>query len=364
MRVNLTKLLVPVMALLLMLGAAACGSGEEPTADTGEDSEAGAEEEPADGQDDEDGDGEEAAEFPEQDVEVVNPFEGGNYEAQSRRFAPILEEHLPGDHAVGVRNVPGAGGVIGYNEAWNAEPDGHTLSIVSTHSDALRYLEHEDQADWHPTGWQWVGGWFPEIPGLGVRPDLGIEGWEEFIDHGASEGITFGTPGQGSLNHGQQILFSDVTGIDAEFVHYGSTGEVRTAMGRGEIDAYLAPASTIGEFVKDDEAEWVGIIREGEDPIFPDAPTLDDLDVDDEGRDRLIAATGAVRGLVTQEDVPQERLQILRDSFYEAAQTDEWTEFLENEGIAPEAVHGEELQKFMADAWPQLEEMFRPLLSN
>lgn len=376
---GLTRRFLSLLACLaaLTLLVAACGEDDDAATDDTEDESEDVAADEGDEGDDEGDDGESADEaeddaaseeetdFPQEDIELVNPFEGGNYEIQSRAFVEYYSEYLPNDVTVGVRNAPGAGGLLGYNEAWAAEADGYTIAVTSTHADALRYIENEEEADWHPLEWAWIGGWFQEIPAIGASPDMEVEGWEDFIQHGQDEEIVWGTPGAGSLNHGLEVLFSDMLDLNASYVHYGSTGEALTAMARGEINAYVAPNSSIAEWVEDGEADWVGILREGEDPLYSDVPTIDSLEaLDDEQTELLVNATGAVRGLVAKQGVPEERLEILRESFYEAATDDEWIEFMEGEGIVPEAQRGEDVQQLIEDVYPQLEEIFVPMLQD
>ena len=64
--------------------------------------------------------------WPEKQVELVNPFgAGGAADVQARKLAEIISRDL-GQPLV-VRNVTGAGGAIAYNEVHSAKPDGYTM---------------------------------------------------------------------------------------------------------------------------------------------------------------------------------------------------------------------------------------------
>lgn len=351
-----------VAALLLLL--AACGGEEAPPPETGAAEPAPEEgEEPETEEPESSEDPEAAADFPVEDIEIISPF-GGSYDLMARQFGAVWEEYLPGPGVgVNVVNVEGAGGVIGYNEAWNAEPDGYTVAIIATHSDVARYIDHEENVDFVPTEWNWVGGWFTETIGLVAADGLGIEGWQEFQEYGQSEGIVFGTPGRGSLIHAQSAIVADVLGIEASFVHYGGRDEARPALSRGEIDAYIAVG--LGEWVDAGEASWIGVFTQADEfPLSPEAPTLADLELDATSLDRIAAATGSIRGLYATAGIPEDRLEILRDSFFEAAQDPAWVEFLAEQESVAEPVHGDELQTFVADLYPVLVEAFAPLFEE
>lgn len=305
-----------------------------------------------------------ATDFPSGDITIINPFPSGNYEVQLRVFAPILQSKLPKPVRVGVENVAGAGGVIGYNKLVEARPDGLSLSATSTHSDAVRKLDRADTAKWEPTDWIWIGGWFSETPAVGVRKSFGPSSWEEMAKEGKANRVTFATPGKGSLNHGQMMLVAKIMGINVKFVHYPSTAEARTALARGEADAYLAPASTIGEWVDAGELKWIAILRDGPDPLFPGVPSLRDVGVSAADKDKLLSMAGSIRGIITNKGVPADRVQVLREAFWQAANDSQWTEALKKDGITSEPMRGDQVQAFVAKFWPDFKESWGQLVAS
>lgn len=81
--------------------------------------------------------------FPDETLTVIVPYNpGGSSDTVTR----ILVEGLTGqfDEAVIVRNVAGAGGALGWREARDADPDGHTLALWV---DSLAVMEVTASAD-------------------------------------------------------------------------------------------------------------------------------------------------------------------------------------------------------------------------
>lgn len=290
--------------------------------------------------------------FPEQDITLINPFAGGNFESQSRLFAPLFQSKLPKNVKVVVENVPGGAGIIGYNKAIEAPADGYTLSIDDPVGNGLRKIDQGANAKFDPTAWAWLGGWFQDFPGLGVRANYGASTWDEFIQAGKTGRITFATPGKGTLNHGQQQLLAKTFGLNVKFVHYQSTAEVRTALARGEVDAYIAPASTIATWVDAKELKWIAILRTGKDPQHPEVKTLDDIQATQQQKDTILAVSGSARGWMTNKKVDPARVKILRDAFWAAANDPTWIEALKKVNIIANPVSGEDLQKFAESFWP------------
>ncbi len=290
--------------------------------------------------------------FPEKDITLINPFAGGNFESQARLFAPIFQSKLPKQVKVIVENVAGGAGVIGYNKAIDAAADGYTLTIDDPVGNGLRKIDQKANAKFEPTAWAWLGGWFSDFPGLGVRASYSASTWQQFVELGKSGRITFATPGKGTLNHGQQQLLAKVFGLNVKFVHYQSTAEVRPALARGEVDAYVAPASTIATWVEAKEVKWITILREGKDPQRPTVPTLDDIGATKAQKDTILAVAGSARGWMTNKKVPPERVKILRDAFWAAANDPLWKSELAKVLIQANPTTGEDMQKFAEAFWP------------
>jgi tripartite-type tricarboxylate transporter receptor subunit TctC len=290
--------------------------------------------------------------FPERDITLINPFAGGNFESQARLFAPIFQAKLPKTVKVVVENVAGGAGIIGYNKAIEAPADGYTLSIDDPVGNALRKIDQGANAKFDPLAWSWLGGWFSDFPGLGVRANYAANTWQQFVEQGKTGRITFATPGKATLNHGQEQLLAKVFGLNVRYVHYQTTAEVRTALGRGEVDAYIAPASTIATWVDAKEVKWITILREGKDPQRSTVATLDDISATRDQKDQILTVSGSARGWMVNKNTPPERVKILRDAFWAAANDATWKEGLAKVGIVANPVTGEDLQKFAEGFWP------------
>src|SRR6267154_2188980 len=57
---------------------------------------------------------------------IVATGAGGGYDAYGRLIGRFLQKHLPGSRVI-VRNVPGAGHIVGANTLYTSRPDGLTI---------------------------------------------------------------------------------------------------------------------------------------------------------------------------------------------------------------------------------------------
>jgi tripartite-type tricarboxylate transporter receptor subunit TctC len=63
---------------------------------------------------------------------VVSSTAGGGYDLWARLTAQHIVKHIPGNPAIVVQNMPGAGNIIGANYVYGvAKPDGLTLGAVN-----------------------------------------------------------------------------------------------------------------------------------------------------------------------------------------------------------------------------------------
>ena len=62
---------------------------------------------------------------------IVATSPGGGYDTYARLIANAMEKYLPVDKII-VKNVPGAGHIIGANQLYAAKPDGLTIATFNT----------------------------------------------------------------------------------------------------------------------------------------------------------------------------------------------------------------------------------------
>src|SRR5258706_5661380 len=86
---------------------------------------------------------------------IVATGPGGGYDSYGRLIARYLQKHLPGSRVI-VRNVPGAGHIVGANMIYAAKPDGLTIGMFNT---GLIYdqLLKRDGGLFDLTQFSWIG---------------------------------------------------------------------------------------------------------------------------------------------------------------------------------------------------------------
>src|SRR5262245_18935614 len=88
---------------------------------------------------------------------VVSSSAAGGYDTLARALARHMGKHLPGNPAVIVRNMPGAGGMIATNFlSNNADKDGSVIGLVQNNT-PFEPLFGTKEARYDPVKFNWLG---------------------------------------------------------------------------------------------------------------------------------------------------------------------------------------------------------------
>ncbi|WP_029041548.1 Bug family tripartite tricarboxylate transporter substrate binding protein [Cucumibacter marinus] len=287
--------------------------------------------------------------FPSQTVEiVVGRSAGGGMDLHARGLAPFLQKHLPGDESVIVTNRPGAGGVIALTSIWDAEPDGHQITMTITSSDIINSIVNDDVA-WKLSEFDFLGSLYAADTGLLVRSDLGWETIDDMREAAGDEPIVFGTTGVGSTAHIEGLfLYDQHLGIPVRFVHYPGTSDVMLAVARGEVHATSFGVNTAANFAEGDESLDM-LLAWSEEPVefFEDVPTALEAGVTQEEFDTAPPVMGQWRGLMTTPGTPEPVLEILRQAFADAMNDPEYDEWRLQANLPKRALIGEEFTELV-----------------
>jgi tripartite-type tricarboxylate transporter receptor subunit TctC len=222
-----------------------------------------------------------AVSFQGKTITIVVPYStGGSSDIMTRLFAPTFAKHLPGNPTVIVENRPGAGGFVGENWVYNAaRKDGsvmlHTATIV-THQ-----LFDPEQVQFDIGQFHWLGSITEGSVSYGSK-DLGVRSLKELVT--SSKPVFYGETTLASSRSLPAVLFMNLTGIPYTFVGgYGSSGDMRLALRRGELnmtsDALSGYYTAVRPLVEEGVAvplAQMGRIQDGRlvrDPFTPDLPT-------------------------------------------------------------------------------------------
>ena len=304
------------------------------------------------GEDEGGGGGDEAASYPTESIRLLVPYAaGGPTDLTTRTVGSCLEDEL--GETVVVENLPGGSGALATTELVGAEPDGHTLSLVTAGTMVLTPLSNEvgyTTDDITPIGVM------AEVPSvLAVGQDSPYADAEELFTaaEGGPGSVTIGVPGASTPQGIELQRLADEHDVEVTVVPFDGNAEMTTALLGGNVDGVLINASqdVVGNI---DAGAFVPLVASSEERLswLPDTPTFTELGYDG------LTLSGSTFGLAGPAGLPDDVVTVLEDTLRTCLETDEVREQLGERYVPEEFVDADGLAQILDDT----QEVYEPIL--
>lgn len=279
---------------------------------------------------------------------IVATASGGGYDAYGRLVSEFMQRHLPGSTFV-VKNVPGAGHLIGANTIYAARADGLTIGTFNT---GLIYGQLTGQAGvrFDLSRMTWIGkaGSDPRV--LAIAAATPITTFAEL--RAAKAPLNFATSGIGSSNYVEITSLTNLLGLPVKLLTGYNGNEDQLAMRRGEVAGGLGARSSFESFVKNGYGRLIAQIGGRE----TDVPQLSGL-VSEPRAKALVALieqqTEVARLTAGPPGIPADRAEALRAAFRKAIEDPGLKERAERQGRPLEPAYGDDASKLVRRALDQ-----------
>ena len=300
-----------------------------------------------------DGAGDGGAEgYPSEDVRLLVPYAaGGPTDLTTRTVGACLESEL--DATVVVENAPGGSGALATTELVGAEPDGHTLSLVTAGTMVLTPLANE------------VGYTYEDITPIGVMADVpSVLAVGEDSPYASAEDLVaaaeespgtldVGVPGASTPQGIELQRLADDHGVEVTVVPFDGNAEMTTALLGGNVDAVLINASqdVTGNI---DSGAFVPLVASSEERLdwLPDVPTFTELGFDG------LTLSGSTFGLAGPAGLPDDVVATLEDTLRTCLEQDEVREGIGEEYVPEEFAGADELAAVLEET----QQVYEPIL--
>ncbi|MBU1353097.1 MAG: tripartite tricarboxylate transporter substrate binding protein [Gammaproteobacteria bacterium] len=213
------------------------------------------------------------AAFPAKALRIVVPFAaGGVGDLTARAVATGLAGRL--GQPVVIDNRPGAGGVVAADTVARAEPDGHTLFLMSNGTAVtaglFKTLPYDTLADFTPIS---TLGTF-DIAVL-VPADSPHRTLAQLLAHARAHPgqLNIGSINMGSTQHLAAELFKSSAAIDAQVVPFNGTPALITALRGRQVDAGVETLGPALPQVRAGALRVLAVTGEQRSAVLPDVPT-------------------------------------------------------------------------------------------
>ena len=220
-----------------------------------------------------------AQSYPSKPVRIVLPFgPGGVADITTRTIAPKLSEGL--GQQVLVENLPGAGGIRAAETVARAEPDGHTLLLLTNGnavSQALfKSLPYDPVNDFAMIS---TVGYFSMVIVTGANSKY--KTLQDVIAAAKQNPgkLNIGTITPGGTQHLAGELFRSSAGMDALVVPHKTTGEVVIGVRNGNLDVGVDIIAPLISGIKAGDLRALAVTAGKRQPQLPDVPTAQEAGV-------------------------------------------------------------------------------------
>jgi tripartite-type tricarboxylate transporter receptor subunit TctC len=245
---------------------------------------------------------------------VVATKPGGNYDTYGRLIARYMQKHLGADKVV-VRNIPGAGHIVGANFIHAAKPDGLTIGTFNTGLIYAQVLRRKGvKFDLRRMGW--IGKASTESRVVVVKKGSVPATIDALRPKG--EAAKVAVSGIGSAAYNDMALLRAALRLNVRLVPGFSGNEAEMSVLRGEVIGTIGSRSSLDDFVANGHGVFVLEIGGRARPGLPQAR---DLVRDD--RDRALVALIESQGELGRltagpPGMPAARLAALRAAYGKA----------------------------------------------
>jgi tripartite-type tricarboxylate transporter receptor subunit TctC len=253
---------------------------------------------------------------------IVATGPGGGYDTYGRLIARFMQKYLPGSRFL-VRNVPGAGHIIGANTIYTARPDGLTIGMFNT---GLIYnqLMGLQGIQFDLNKFSWIGKASDEIRVMVISTRSGYKSIDDLLK--VKGPVKFAAAGVGSAAYLDTRILDFILPIDIQTVTGFDGAEGELSMRRGEVVAQTGIASSFDPFVKSGGGYYALAMSQLAHDILPGVPQARQY-VTDERSGRLLNLLEALSDLgrltAGPPGIPADVLKVLRDAHEKAVKDPE-----------------------------------------
>lgn len=305
---------------------------------------------------------------------VVGAAPGGGFDTYSRAIARHWGKYIPGNPRVIVENMPGAGMVISAKYVLRATPDGLTIGNFSSDI-VLKQLVGLPEIDFDTRRFEWTGVPVKDSVVCALTKASGITSIQKW--KASKNPVKLGGTGRLNVVDNTALILKEVLGLPVHLISgYTGTAPIRLAAESGEVSGGCWQWESI-------KATWRVGLESGDVtivlqltpeplPELPKVPLALNFARSDEER-KLVTAVIQVPSLITRlyaapPGTPKDRVKMLRKSFMETMEDQEFLAEAKKSKLEIEPTSGEEVKNAIESLFqlepPMVAKMKKILLGN
>jgi tripartite-type tricarboxylate transporter receptor subunit TctC len=292
--------------------------------------------------------------YPDRPIKLVVPYPaGGDTDILGRLIANGLSQGLK--QTVTVENRAGATGMIGVEAVAKSKPDGYTILLTITATQAMlphlhSKMPYDALKDFTPIGQAVRSGII-----LLVNPDVPAKSVQELISLAKSKpnGLPYASWGNGSGGHliGEGIKLA--SGANLSHVAYKGVAPALNDLMAGHIPVMFTGFGAAIPLINSGKVRALAVIGTQRSPILPDVPTLIEQGINFDGE--------AWMGLFAPAGTSPEIVKRLNTELNKTLELPEVTQRLRSLGFVPQPTTPEQFGATVLTFWEKWGKIIRTL---
>ena len=279
---------------------------------------------------------------------IVATAPGGGYDTYGRLVAEFMQKHLPGSTFI-VRNMPGAGHLIGANAVYASKPDGLTLGTFNTGLIYTQIAGHKG-IRFDLNNMSWIGKAATDPRVIVVASQSPIQSFLDVVN--SKETLNFATSGPGGANYVEILGLTATMKLPIKMLSGYNGTDDQLAMRRGEIIGTIASRSAYDQFVKNGYGRYIAQFG----GLEVDLPQMSAMVTEDDARRlvQLVSVQGDISRLTAAPPgTPAPQLNALRAAYKMALEDEDLRSRAKKAEMPIEPLYGEDVAKAVANALQQ-----------
>ena len=295
-----------------------------------------------------------AEDYPAHAVRIIVPFgAGGPADVAARVLGNAMQESLKQPFVI--ENRPGAGAVIGTQDAVKSAPDGYTLLMMSNTQTANESLVPQRKYDLMRDLVAIASINVADLV-IVVHPSVPAKTLQEFIALARSQPgkLNYASSGTGTPYHMAGELFKSMTGTDIVHVPYRNSGEARNGVIGGQVQMMIDSVTTMAPNVMQGQVRALATTGRARSTVLPDVPTADEAGV--KGYEATIWL-----GLMAPKGTPHAIVEKLNAAVNDVIKRPEIVKLWADQGATPMSMTPDKFDKFLRDdivKWAEVVKQF------
>jgi len=245
---------------------------------------------------------------------------GGLYSTFAVMASRHLSQYIPGNPAIVVQHMPGAGGTKALSYVYSVAPKDGSVAITPNSSVDKRVVLKIGNPKYDPSKMRWLGGWGEAVYTLTMRRDITPV---MTLKEATTKQSILGAIGKTSAPYLVPAMLNNVMGTKFKIISgYRGGAPVRLAIEKGEVQGWcgqwLGWKLTKPDWVRDGKLIHLVQLASKRAPDLPDVPLLSEFARNDEERAmyKFVQTGISDRAFVLPPNVPDDRAKALQDAYF------------------------------------------------